>query len=80
MKKKFLDENLKKIDDGFRLYSSYHIGYHIPLFKNRMFIEPQIHFNYWLVNAKGPQAFAEKENQWNNSFLFESNLYIGIKL
>lgn len=80
MIKKFLNENLKKIDDGFRLYSSYHIGYHIPLFRNRMFVEPQIHCNYWPVNSKGPEAFAEKENKWNNYFLFEPNLYIGIKL
>ncbi len=78
LKKTYLDENTDKIDDGFKLYTSYHIGYHVPLFKHRMYIEPQIHCNYWPVDSKGPQAFEEKESQWNNYFLFEPNLFIGV--
>jgi hypothetical protein len=74
----FLNENHKKVDTGFRLYTSYHVGYHIPLFRNRMFLEPQIHCNYWPVDSKGPAGFAGMENKWNNYFLFEPNLYIGI--
>jgi len=76
--KTYLDENNKKIDDGFKLYTSYHLGYHIPLLKNRFFVEPQIHFNYWPIDTKGPQDFEEKEGKWNNYFLFEPNLYIGV--
>jgi len=78
LKKTYLDENNKKIDDGFKLYTSYHIGYHVPLFKNRLFIEPQIHCNYWPIDTKGPQGFQEKESKWNNYFLFEPNLFIGV--
>ena len=76
--KTYLDENNKKIDDGFKLYTSYHIGYHIPLLKNRFFIEPQIHCNYWPVDTKGPQGFEEKESKWTNYFLFEPNLFLGV--
>jgi len=76
----YLDENKKKIGDGFKLYTSYHLGYHIPLFKNRLFLEPQIHCNYWPIDSEGPQGFEEKENKWkNNYFLFEPNIFIGIK-
>ena len=78
LRKTYLDENAEKIDDGFKLYTSYHIGYHIPLFKNRLYIEPQIHCNYWPIDSKGPQAFEEKESQWNNYFLFEPNVFIGV--
>jgi hypothetical protein len=79
LKKTYLDENKKKIDGGFKLYTSYHLGYHIPLFKNRLFIEPQIHCNYWPIDSKGPQGFEESENKWNNNyFLFEPNLFIGV--
>lgn len=74
----YLDENNKKIGDGFKLYTTYHLGYHIPLFRNRLFIEPQIHCNYWPIDSKGPQGFEEKENKWNNYFLFEPNLFIGV--
>jgi hypothetical protein len=77
--KTYLDKNDKKICNGFKLYSSYHLGYHIPLFKNRMYIEPQIHCNYWPIDTNAPQGFQAEENKWNNYVLFEPNLYIGVK-
>jgi hypothetical protein len=76
--KTYLDEDNKKIGNGFKLYTSYHLGYHIPLLKNRLFIEPQIHCNYWPIDTKIPPGFKEKERKWNNYFLFEPNLYIGV--
>jgi hypothetical protein len=76
--KTYLDESNKKIDNGFKLYTTYHLGYHIPLFKGRLFIEPQIHCNYWPIDTNIPQGFKEKESKWNNYFLFEPNLYIGV--
>lgn len=78
LKKTYFDENKNKIGDGFKLYTTYHIGYHIPLFKNRMYIEPQIHCNYWPIDTKAPQSFQVEENKWNNYILFEPNLYIGV--
>jgi hypothetical protein len=75
--KTYLDQNHKKMGTGFKLYTSYHIGYHIRLFKNRMFIEPQVHCQYWPVDTNTPQGFKEKDSKWNNYFLFEPNLYIG---
>ena len=78
LKKTYLDENNEKIDDGFKLYTSYHLGYNICLFKNRLFLEPQIHCNYWPIDTEGPQEFEEKESKWNNYFLFEPNLFIGV--
>ena len=74
----YLNEKNKKADDGFRLYTSYHLGYHIPLFENRLYLEPQIHCNYWPINTKGPYGFEEKESKWNKYFLFEPNIFIGI--
>jgi len=76
--KTYLDENEKKIGNGFKLYTSYHLGYHISLFKDRVFLEPQIHCQYWPIDTNIPQSFREKERKWNNYFLFEPNLYIGI--
>ena len=76
--KTYLDENKKDAGDGFKLYTTLHLGYHIRLLKNRLFIEPQIHCNYWPVDTKAPQSFQERESKWNNYFLFEPNLYIGV--
>lgn len=77
--KKYMDNDKNKIDNGFKLYTTYHLGYHISLFKNRFFLEPQIHYNYWPIDTKGPQGFEEKESRWNNYFLFEPNIYFGVK-
>ncbi|MBL8029130.1 MAG: hypothetical protein JNL74_22100 [Fibrobacteres bacterium] len=76
--KRYLDTNNQLIGKGFKLYTTYHLGYHIPIFKNRFFIEPQIHGNYWPIDTKAPQSFQEKENKWNNFFIFEPNLYLGV--
>ena len=78
LRKTYLDENKEEIGNGFKLYTSYHLGYHVPLFKNRLYIEPQVHCNYWPVDSKGPQGFEEKDSKWTNYFLFEPNLYIGV--
>ena len=77
--KTYFDKDKMKIGNGFKLYTSYHIGYHIPMFKNRMFIEPQIHCQYWPIDTNTPQAFKEIDNKWKNYFLFEPNIYIGVK-
>jgi len=76
----YKDQNANKISKGFKLYNSYHIGYHIPLFKKgRLFIEPQLHINHWPINNNVPETFKIEENKWNNYFLIEPNLYIGFK-
>ena len=77
--KTYLDKDNNKIGSGFKLYTSYHFGYHFSFFKDRMFIEPQIHCNYWPIDTKTPQAFKVLDNKWHNYFLFEPNLYIGVK-
>ena len=75
--KTYIDNNNKKIGNGFKLYTSYHLGYHISFFKDRVFVEPQIHCQYWPIDTNTPQGFKDKESNWNNYFLFEPNLYIG---
>ena len=77
--KTYIDENDKKIGDGFKLYTTCHLGYHITFFKNRVYLEPQIHCNYWPIDTNTPQSFKEIDDKWNNYFLFEPNLYIGFK-
>lgn len=77
--KTYIDKNDKKIGNGFKLYTSYHLGYHISFFKDRVYLEPQIHCQYWPINTNVPHAFKEKDSKWNNYFLFEPNLYIGFK-
>lgn len=77
--KNYLDTENKKVGSGFKLYTTYHVGYHIPLFKGRFFIEPQIHLNHWTINTNTPAEFKAAEVGTNNYFFFEPNLYFGVK-
>ena len=78
--KTYLDENNTKIANGFKLYTSYHVGYHIAFGKKkRFFIEPQIHCQNWMFDTNTPAEFKQLDNKWKSYFLFEPNLYVGIK-
>ncbi|MDC6388458.1 hypothetical protein PP182_07180 [Maribacter sp. PR1] len=78
--KTYLDLNNEKIANGFKLYTSYHLGYHIAFGKKkRIFIEPQVHFQNWMIDTNTPDAFKQLDNRWKSYFLFEPNLYVGIK-
>lgn len=77
--KTYLDEDNSKIGNGFKLYTSYHLGYHLAFGKNkRFFIEPQVHCQNWVIDTNTPAEFKVLDDKWNNYFLFEPNLYFGI--
>jgi len=78
--KTYLDLNGKKIANGFKLYTSYHLGYHIAFGKKkRFFIKPQVHAQNWMFDTNTPAAFKQLDRKWKSYFLFEPNLYIGIR-
>ena len=77
--KTYLNMDNTKIGNGFKLYTSYHIGYHLPFFKNRMFIEPQIHCQNWMIDTNAPAQFKALDDKWRTYFLFEPNIYLGVK-
>ncbi len=78
--KTYLDLDNNKIGNGFKLYTSLHLGYHLAFGKKKQFfVEPQIHCQTWLIDTNTPSEFKELDNRWANYFLFEPNLYFGIK-
>ena len=75
----YMDENGDKIGNDFKLYNSYHLGYHISFGKNkRFFIEPQVHCQHWMFDNNAPDGFKVLDDKWRNYFLFEPNIYIGV--
>lgn len=78
--KTYLDKDNNKLNNGFKLYTSYHLGYHVSLFKDRFYLEPQVHCQYWPIDTNTPQSFKDKDDEWNNYFLFEPDLYLGVNL
>lgn len=76
----YLDLDGNDLGNDFKLYNSYHVGYHITFGKKkRFFIEPQIHSQHWMFDNDAPDGFAELDDRWRNYFLFEPNIYVGVK-
>ncbi len=76
----YTDLDGNKIKNGFKVYNSIHLGYHIAFGKKkRFFVEPQVHCNQWMFDNNSPEGFKEFDDKYGNVFLFEPNLYIGWK-
>lgn len=75
---KFVDEDGKKIDNGFQIFNTYRIGYQIKLFKNRFFIEPSIAATHRPYHTEMPQQFKVLDDKWSKFFLPEPGLHFGV--
>jgi hypothetical protein len=74
---KYLDENNKKIGNGYTLYLTYRLGYQIKFLKNRFFFEPSIGFTHWPIRSNTPESFKSVEKKWPNYFPWEPGLHFG---
>jgi len=66
---KYMDEDNKKIGNGYTLYLNFHLGYQFKFFKNRFFFEPAIGCSYWPVRTNIPESFKAVEQKWPNYFI-----------
>lgn len=76
---KYMDENKKKIGNGYTLYLNFHLGYQFKFFKNRLFFEPAIGCSYWPVRTNVPESFKSVEKKWPNYFI-QPGLHFGFNL
>lgn len=73
---KYMDENKKKIGNGYTLYVNFHVGYQFKFFKNRIFFEPAIGCSYWPIRTGVPESFKKVEEKWPNYFI-QPGLHFG---
>ncbi len=73
---KYMDENKKKIGNGYTLYLNFHLGYQFTFFKNRFFFEPAIGCSYWPVRTNVPESFTLVETKWPTYFI-QPGLHVG---
>ena len=66
---KYLDEDNKKIGNGYTLYLDFYLGYQFKFCKNRFFFEPAIGCSYWPVRTNVPESFKAVEEKWPNYFI-----------
>ena len=75
----YRDPDDKSMQRGFQLFSTLRLGYHVPLFKDRFFIEPSLAATFWPVSTNVPAGFKAQDDKWNNYFLGEPGLHFGVK-
>lgn len=73
---KYLDQDKKKIGNGYTLYLNFHLGYQFRFWENRFFFEPALGCSYWPVRTKVPEAFKAVESRWPNYFI-QPGLHFG---
>lgn len=73
----FNDVNGKKNEDGFQIFNTYRLGYHIKLFRGRFFIEPSIAVTHRPYHTKMPASFKVMDDKWSKFFYGEPGLHFG---
>ena len=73
----FVNDKGKKIDNGFQIFNTYRAGYHIKLFKDRLFIQPSIAITHRAFHTKMPDGFKQLDNKWSKFVFGEPGLHFG---
>lgn len=73
----FVNEEGNKVDNGFQLFNTYRLGYHVKLFRNRFFIEPSLAVTHRPLQTKMPESFAVVNDEWGKFFWGEPGLHLG---
>lgn len=76
MGQRFVDDNGKKVDNGFQIFNSYRVGYHIKLFKDRFFIQPSLGIAGRPYHTEMPDGFKQKDDKWSK-YTPEPGLHFG---
>jgi hypothetical protein len=73
----FVNDNGDKIDNGFQIFNTYSIGYHVKLFKDRFFIQPSIAITHRPYQSKMPDSFKQIDDKWSKFFFGQPGLHVG---
>jgi hypothetical protein len=73
----FVNNNGLKIDNGFQVFNTYRIGYHIKLFKDRFFIQPSIAITHRAFHTTLPDGFKQLDDKWSKFVFGEPGFHFG---
>jgi len=73
----FVNDNGNKIDNGFQIFNTYSVGYHIKLFKDRLFFQPSIAITHRPYQSKMPDSFKQVDDRWSRFFFGQPGLHFG---
>ncbi len=73
----FVNDSGNKIDKGFQIFNTYSMGYHIKLFKDRLFVQPSIAITHRPYQSKMPDSFQQVDDKWSRFFFGQPGLHFG---
>lgn len=76
--RQFVDSEGERAGNGFQLFVTLRIGWHIPLW-HRFFFEPSVAMTTWPVSTGAPAEFAALDSRWPSYFLFEPGMHAGVR-
>jgi hypothetical protein len=74
----FVNDQGKKIGNGFQIFNTYRVGYHIKLFRDRFFIQPSIAITHRACNTNLPDGFRQLDAKWSKFIFGEPGLHFGL--
>lgn len=74
---KFMNENGEKIDNGFQLFNTYRVGYHIKIWKDKFFIQPSLAITHRAYHSTLPNGFKQLDDKWSKFIFGEPGFHIG---
>lgn len=76
----FSNEEGDKLKNGFQVFNTYRVGYHIKLFKDRLFIQPSLAITHRPYHTKLPATFKELDAKWSRFVFGEPGFHFGYNL
>jgi len=73
----YRDEAGERIGTGFFLFTALRGGYHVALWRDRVFVEPSVACTWWPIETNVPAGFAAAAAPWPRYFL-EPGLHVGV--
>ena len=70
----FVNESGHKMGNGFMIFNTNRVGYHIKLLNDRFFIEPSLGIAGRQYHTKMPDDFKQKDDKWLK-YAFELGLH-----
>ncbi|GAB3991588.1 hypothetical protein GCM10028807_21910 [Spirosoma daeguense] len=76
MWQRFVNNTGNEVNNGFHIFNSYRVGYHIKLFKDKFFIQPSLGIAGRPYHTKMPDGFKVKDDKWSK-YTPEPGLHFG---
>lgn len=73
----FLNEDAVKFDNGFQIFNTYRLGYHVKVLKGQFFIEPSIALTHRPYHTEMPESFKRQDDKYSKFFFGEPGLHFG---